>query len=53
MLYGLRNALWITGLIIDRVHFLTEKSNHFINWAQAAQSITFLSNEAKYTLFLS
>ena len=52
MLYGLRNALWITGFI-DSVHFLTEKSNHFINWAQAAQSIKFLSNEAKYTLFLS
>ena len=53
MLYGSRNALWITGLIIDSVHFLTEKSSHFINWAQAAQSIKFLSNEAKYTLFLS
>ena len=51
MLYGSRNALWITGLIIDSD--LTEKSSHFINWAQAAQSIKFLSNEAKYTLFLS
>ena len=53
MLYGSRNALWITGLIIDSVHFLTEKSSQFINWAQAAQSIKFLPNEAKYTLFLS
>ena len=53
MLYGSRNALWITGFIIDSVHFLTEKSSHFISWEQAAQSIKFLSNEAKYTLFLS
>ena len=51
MLYGSRNALWITGLIIDSD--LTEKSSHFMNWAQAAQSIKFLSNEAKYTLFFS
>ena len=53
MIYGSRNALSITGLIIDSVHFLTEKSSHFINWAQAAQSIKFLPDEAKYTLFLS
>ena len=53
MIYGSRNALWITGLIIDSVDFLTEKSSHFINLAQAAQSIKFFSNEAKYTLFLS
>ena len=51
MLYGSRNALWITGLIIDSVHFLTEKSSQFINWAQAAQSIKFLPNEVNYTLF--
>ena len=50
ILYGSRNALSITGLIIDSVHFLTEKSSHFINWAQAAQSIKFLPNEAKYTV---
>ena len=36
-LYGSRNALWATGLIIDSVHFLTEKSTHFIKWVRAAQ----------------
>ena len=29
-LYGSRNALWVTGLIIDSVHVLTAKSTHFI-----------------------
>ena len=33
MLYGSRNTLWVIGLIIDSVHFSTEKSTHFINWA--------------------
>ena len=37
MLYGSHNALCVTGLIIDSVHCLTEKSTDFINWAQAAQ----------------
>ena len=31
-LYGSSNALWVTGLIIDSVHFLTEKYTHFIKW---------------------
>ena len=51
--HSLCNALLITGLIIDSVHFLTEKSSHLMNWDEAAQSIKFLPNEAKYTLFLS
>ena len=52
MIYGSRNALSITRLIIDSVHFLTEKSSHFMKWAQAAQSIKILLNEAKlYIIF--
>ena len=37
--FSIRNAFWVTGLIIDSVHFLTQKSTYFINWTQAAQLI--------------
>ena len=37
VLYGSHNTLCVTGLIIDSVHCLTEKSTDFINWAQPAQ----------------
>ena len=30
-LYCSRNALWVTGLITDSVHFLTEETTHFMS----------------------
>ena len=57
--FSIRNAFWVNGLIIDGVHFLMEKSTHFINWARltSAQLINqitvFAKNKASYGLSFS
>ena len=35
---SIRSAFWVNGLIIDSVHFLMEKSIHFINWARLEEA---------------
>ena len=35
---SIRSAFWVNGLIIDSVHFLMEKSIHFINWARLGEA---------------
>ena len=54
--FSIRSAFWVDGLIIDSVHFLMEKSTHFINWARLKavqlnnQITVFPKNKGSYGL---
>ena len=48
-LYGSRNALWDTELIIDNVYFLADKSTEFTNWIRLTGSP--VNKKYKYDLF--